>query len=338
MSGLRFEAAGPVIQINQTRFSLNAMTKLRSNKFERVLAGPLPITLDGGLATELESHGHDIGSRLWSAALLRSKPSAIVDAHRAYLEAGAEIIITASYQASVDGFASLGVSQAEAESLIVSSVELACIARNQFCEAHPEINRMPLVAASIGPYGAAMHDGSEYTGNYAIDENGLRRFHERRLVLLDQTDADILACETIPYSLEAGVLCALLENARLPAWVSFCCRDGQHISDGTRLADVCALFRDHPRVHALGVNCTAPQFVSSLIREIRGAAPHKTVVVYPNSGETYDVASNTWSGDASPAACAGFAKSWRDAGAGIIGGCCRIGPEQIAAIRDSLAA
>jgi homocysteine S-methyltransferase len=314
------------------------MTELRSNTFERLLAGRLPITLDGGLATELESQGHDIGSRLWSAALLRSNPSAIVDAHRAYLEAGAGIIITASYQARVDGFASLGVSRAEAEDLIVGSVELACTARKQFCEAHPEIGRMPLVAASIGPYGAAMHDGSEYTGNYAIDENGLRQFHERRLLLLDQTDADVLACETIPNNLEAGVLCALLENVRRPAWVSFCCRDDRRISDGTRLADVAALFRDHPRVLALGVNCTAPQFVSSLIGEIRSAAPGKTVVVYPNSGETYDVASNAWSGDASPAACAGFAKSWRDAGAGIIGGCCRIGPRQVAAIRDALAA
>lgn len=306
------------------------------NPFENALSGHLPITLDGGLATELEAQGYDIGTRLWSAALLRSNPSAIVDAHRAYLEAGADIIISASYQASVEGFTSIGLSEQEAEALIVSSVELACTARQQFRDAHPETNRMPIVAASIGPYGAALHDGSEYTGEYDVDESRLRQFHARRLLLLDQTKADVLACETIPNRLEAGVLCKLLENVRLPAWVSFCCRDGRLISDRTPLQEVCALYRGHPRVLALGVNCTAPRFVTSLIGEIRKAAPDKAIVVYPNAGETYDVSTNAWFGDASPAACAEDGKRWRAAGAKIIGGCCRIGPRQVAALREGL--
>lgn len=294
------------------------------------------MTLDGGLATELESRGHDIGTRLWSAALLASKPAAIIDAHRVFLEAGAEIVISASYQASIEGFKSLGLAEQEAEELIISSVDLACTARKQFCRAHPDITHKPLVGASIGPYGATLHDGSEYTGNYTVDEPGLREFHERRLTLLDGTDADFLACETIPNRLEAGVLRELLEKVRLPAWVSFCCRDEHRISDGTPLREVCALYRQHPRVLALGINCTSPQFVTSLIGEIRRAAPDKAIVVYPNSGETYDVAANSWFGDASPAGFADFAQRWRMAGATIIGGCCRIGPPQIAAVHDSL--
>jgi homocysteine S-methyltransferase len=312
------------------------MNQPRLNLFESALSGHLPITLDGGLATELEARGHDIGTSLWSAALLRSNPSAIVDAHRAYLEAGAEIIISASYQASVKGFTSMGLSEQEAEALIVSSVELACTARQQFCDAHPEITRTPIVAASIGPFGAALHDGSEYNGEYDVDESGLRQFHEQRLSLLDQTNADVLACETIPNSLEASVLCKLLESVRLPAWVSFCCRDGRLISDKTPLREVCALYRGHPRVLALGVNCTAPRFVTSLIGEITKSAPDKAVVVYPNAGETYDVSSNSWFGDASPAAFAECAQRWRAAGARIIGGCCRIGPQQVAALREGL--
>jgi homocysteine S-methyltransferase len=312
------------------------MTQPRSNLFEDALSRHRPITLDGGLATELEARGNDIGTRLWSAALLESNPSALVDVHRAYLEAGAEIIISASYQASVGGFTAMGLSEQNAEALIASSVELACTARRQFLDAHPEIPRTPIVAASIGPYGATLHDGSEYTGDYDVDESGLRQFHERRLGLLDRTNADVLACETIPNRLEARVLCKLLENVRLPAWVSFSCRDARLISDKTPLEEVCALFRDHPRVLALGVNCTAPQFVASLIAEVRKAAPDKAVVVYPNAGETYDVSSNSWIGDASPSACADFARSWLAAGAKIIGGCCRIGPEQVTAIRGVL--
>lgn len=312
------------------------MNPPQPNLFENALSRHLPIALDGGLATELEARGCDIGTSLWSAALLRSNPGAIVDAHRAYLEAGAEIIISASYQASVRGFTSTGLSVQEAEALIAGSVELACIARQQFCDAHPEINYTPIVAASIGPYGAALHDGSEYTGEYDVDESGLRRFHEQRLSLLDQTNADVLACETIPNSLEAGVLCELLENVRLPAWVSFCCRDERLISDKTPLREVCALFQGHPRVLALGVNCTAPGFVASLVGEIRKAAPDKAVIVYPNAGETYDVSSNSWIGDRSSAAFVGFAEGWRAAGAMIIGGCCRIGPPQIAALSKTL--
>jgi len=313
------------------------MKEPQTGLFERALASGRPITLDGGLATELEAHGHDIGTRLWSAALLQTNPAAIVAAHRAFLEAGADVIITASYQASIEGFASLGLSTADAEALIESSVKLACKARQQFLDAHPETTRMPMVAASIGPYGAALHDGSEYTGVYVVSDSELRCFHERRLDLLDRSGSDLLACETIPNHREAELLCELLKRARLPAWVSFCCRDERHISDGTLLRDVCALFAEHPTVRALGVNCTKPQFVTPLIAEIRAAAPGKAVVAYPNSGETYDAAANTWSGDASPAACAESACEWRYAGASLIGGCCRIGPQQIEAINRSLA-
>lgn len=292
--------------------------------------------MDGGLATELESQGFDIGTKLWSAGLLQSNPSAIVDAHVAYLEAGAEIIIGASYQASQQGFMSLGLSGQDADDLIVSSVELACTARQRFLEAHPETSFTPIVAASIGPYGAAMHDGSEYTGNYQVDERILRQFHERRLRLLDQSGADVIACETIPSHLEARVLHDLLAHVDSPAWVSFSCRDDRSISDGTSLQDVSKIFRDHPRVLALGINCTAPQLITSLIGEIKLAAPDKAIVVYPNSGETYDVKDNSWHGTVSSVECAEECEIWLKAGAKFIGGCCRVGPDHITAIRNNL--
>jgi homocysteine S-methyltransferase len=290
--------------------------------------------LDGGLATQLETQGCDIGDELWSAGMLQSNPSAIVDAHLAFLEGGAEIIISASYQASRMGFMSVGLSEQQADDLIVKSVELACAARKQFLEAHPESGLTPIVAASIGPYGAAMHDGSEYTGEYEVDEQDLRQFHEGRLRLLDKSGADVLACETIPNKLEANVLHDLLMDVELPAWVSFSCRDERCISDGTPLQIVSRFFRGHPKVLALGVNCTAPHLMTSLIGEIRMAAPDKAVVVYPNSGETYEVEDNSWRGTASPTDWGVETSAWLNAGAKIVGGCCRVGPEQIIAIRN----
>lgn len=291
-----------------------------------------PVLIDGGLATQCEAMGCNIDGDLWSAVLLQSDPLALVGAHRAYLDAGAEIIATASYQASRNGFMAIGLSAADADALIVSSVALAVQARAEFLHDNPGIERDPLVAASIGPYGAVLHDGSEYTGQYGVTREDLNAFHKVRLELLDDTEADLLACETIPSGDEAFVLSELLRKATKSAWISFSCRDEKHLCDGTSLADAAALFRDHPRVLAIGVNCVAPELVVPLIREIRTAAPLKSIVVYPNSGEIYESDDNSWSGTVTDLQCEQSAQQWIEAGADIVGGCCRIGPTQIAAM------
>lgn len=307
-----------------------------SGRFEQALAHGEPLVLDGGLATQLEAMGHDIGTRLWSAALLRDNPDAIVAAHLAFLEAGAECITSASYQASRAGFTALGLSAAEADELIVSSVVLARRARQQFLAAQHGAAGEPLVAASIGPFGACRHNGSEYTGNYGISHDELSEFHAARLTLLDTAGADLLACETIPDRQEVDVLHDLLERVQSPAWVSFSCRNGREISDGTPLRDMAALFRDHPRVLALGVNCTAPQFLPQLIDELRAGAPGVPIVAYPNSGETYQADGNRWLGAASGQDIGAAASEWRARGARLIGGCCRVTPADISCIRDAL--
>ena len=307
-----------------------------TNLFERALQMGDPIVLDGGLATELEAQGAVLHKALWSAAHLHSDPEAIVRAHFAYLESGANCIISASYQATRKGLMALGMSADEADALIASSVELAMEARKRFKEANPASTRTILVAASVGPYGAALQDGSEYVGAYGVSKAALREFHEHRLQLLDAAGADILACETLPDVDEAAVLGDLLESARTPAWVSFSCRDGRHISDGTPIRECAEMFVDHPRVLALGVNCTPPQYISSLVRELKSAAPGKAIVVYPNSGERYEAGTNTWHGTSTPVECGTAAEEWRSAGATLIGGCCRMGPEHIRQMRERL--
>jgi len=309
-----------------------------SKRFQQALAGERPLVLDGGLATELEAQGHDLSSKLWSAQLLHSDPKAILKAHLAFLEAGADIIISASYQASREGFMSLGLSAFAADQLITSSVHLALQARERFMAKQPRGALAPLVAASVGPYGATRHDGSEYRGDYGVSEEFLDDFHTRRLQLLDDAGADLLACETIPDHLEAQVLNRLLRLLQTPSWVSFSCRDERHISDGTPLRDMAALFASNHHVLALGINCTDPQLITPLIGELRAGAPGKAVVVYPNSGETWHASDNLWHGDATAQRPGDAACQWQAAGANIIGGCCRVTPDDIHAIREALVA
>jgi len=266
------------------------------------------VVLDGGLATELEARGYDLADERWSARLLVDDPDAIAAVHRAYVEAGADCVIGASYQATPDNVG-------EAALRLSVSLMRASGAR--------------LVAASIGPYGAARADGSEYTGDYDLDEADLAEWHVERLRILESEDPDWLACETIPSFPEARALAQLVRGL---SWFSFQCRDGEHIADGTPIAE-CARYLDGvDHVRAIGVNCTAPQHIGNLVEELR-TATRKPIVVYPNSGERYD-AEHGWRGDATT--WIEQAALWRDRGARLIGGCCRVGPDQIRALVSAL--
>jgi homocysteine S-methyltransferase len=290
---------------------------------EPILAQRGLILLDGGLATELEARGHDLGDDLWSARLLAEDPEEIRAVHRAYREAGADCVITATYQATIAGFGRQGKTEEEAASLLRLSVDLA---------------RGPgLIAASIGPFGAALADGSEYTGDYpGISEQALYDFHASRFRILAESGADLLACETIPSIRETRARARLLdENPGVWAWFSFSCRSATEISDGTPIGECVALLADRERVSAVGVNCTPPRHIEQLIAEL-SAASKVPIIVYPNSGERYDQASRTWTGTRDPTDFAQAARRWQDAGARVLGGCCRTGPEHIRRMREAL--
>ena len=296
---------------------------------------PSPLILDGGLATELEARGYDLKHRLWSAKLLMDAPGAIREAHLAYLRAGAGCIISASYQASVDGFMSLGLNEPEALSLLDLSLRLGREAIDQYCdEASPP--ERPLLAASIGPYGACLADGSEYRGNYDLDQAGLRQFHRQRFLRLAAGGADFMACETIPCIDEAMALSQLIIETNTPAWISFSCRDEMHLNSGERIEQAAGALAGNPKLFALGVNCSAPAYITPLIDRLRGCW-HKRIVVYPNSGERYRADTGSWEeGTRSPVAFAAAASTWLQHGADIIGGCCRTGPTYVAQLRRTL--
>lgn len=304
--------------------------------FVAALGREEPLLLDGGLATQLEAQGCDISNALWSASLLLENPQAIVDANRAFLDAGAECIATASYQASREGFAQRGLSAGKADELMRLSVDLAIQARDEFLAANPGSEFVPLIAASIGPYGAMLHDGSEYRGDYGVSAASLSDFHATRLRLFDACDVDVLALETVPSLLEAEVLAELLSACDKPSWVSFSCRDDKSISDGTPVEEAARIFAGHPNVVAVGLNCTPPQYATELVRRFRDAAPGKAVIAYPNSGETWHPEDGSWSGTATPVDYADAARAWAAAGARIIGGCCRTGPAHIRALRAAI--
>ncbi|MEL7222411.1 MAG: homocysteine S-methyltransferase [Bacteroidota bacterium] len=287
-----------------------------------------PLIIDGGLSNVLESKGFDLNHKLWTARLLTQNPEAIVAAHLAYLKAGAQCITTASYQASILGLLALGYTLKAAKGLIVQSVQLAQEAADQAWEAGI-VKERPLIAASIGPYGAYLADGSEYRGNYGVSDQVLYSFHEERIQWLDQSGADVLACETIPSLQEAKVLADLLTKTNTPAWVSFSCKDGQYLNDGSCIEEAVAIFKDHPKVLAVGTNCTHPTYIITIIERVKSVGMDKKIIVYPNSGEAYHAASKSWLGLSEPYAFGAMAKAWVDSGAQIIGGCCRIGPEHI---------
>jgi homocysteine S-methyltransferase len=225
----------------------------------------------------------------------------------------------------------LGYDNASAFALILKSIEVAVEARIRYMSSHPDEGK-PMIAASVGPYGAYLADGSEYRGDYEITNQELTDFHQTRMMLLDSSSADILACETIPSVQEAEVLSNILKNTTKQAWISFSCKDGKHISDGTAIEDCSALFADHPNVFAIGVNCTSPQYISELIQCIKVKSGAKKIIVYPNSGAVYNADTKTWSHLTGLSSCETMVKEWIDLGADIIGGCCGIGPDQIKAM------
>ncbi|WP_232547266.1 homocysteine S-methyltransferase [Propioniciclava soli] len=282
-----------------------------------------PVILDGGLATLLEARGHDLGSALWSARLLIDDPGAIVAAHAAYFEAGAQVATAASYQASHDGFAALGLDRTEANRMLRRSVKLARTARD-------EAQRGGWVAASVGPYGAVLADGSEYRGDYGLTVTELRDFHRPRLAVLADAEPDVLALETLPCLAEVEAVLAETAQLGIPAWLSVTVANGR-LRSGESVAEAFALAADAPHVLAVGVNCSAPGEVLGVVEQAVAVRPG---VAYPNSGQQWDATARAWVGASAfdPA----LVRGWVDAGARLVGGCCRVGPAEIRAIADAL--
>jgi homocysteine S-methyltransferase len=289
---------------------------------------PFPWLLDGGLSNELESQGHNLNDKLWSARLLIDNPEAITKAHIAYLNAGAQCIITSSYQATIPGFLAMGLTELESENLLLKTVTLA---EDAIRLMEPKSYK-PLIAASIGPYGAYLANGAEYTGYYNLTDEALHGFHKRKIEILDQSNADFFACETIPSFREAKILAKILQETKKPSWISFSCKDNWHTNDGSTIGACAKYLLKFKSVFAIGVNCTKPVYVSGLIKHIKEFEWNKRIVVYPNSGQKYNEQTKTWSGFNATKHCEFMAKEWLEMGADIIGGCCGVGPGDIKAI------
>ena len=294
-----------------------------------------PVVLDGGLSNQLEAQGADLRDALWSARLLADDPAEITAAHAAYYAAGAEVVITSSYQASFQGFATRGVDEARAAQLLRRSVELAREAELAAAAQDAHEGRAPRqrwVAASVGPYGAVLADGSEYRGRYGLSVAELEHFHAPRLETLMGALPDVLALETVPDTDEARALLNLVRGSGVPCWLSFsavgaCTRAGQALTNAFAMA------ADVDEVIAVGVNCCTPQDVRAAV-EIATAVTGKPVVVYPNSGEQWDAEARAWreSSTFDPA----LVRTWIDAGARLVGGCCRVGPAAIGEVAEAM--
>ena len=296
----------------------------------RTLLGGGPAAIDGGLASELEAHGHDLTGTLWSARLLRDDPVAIRDVHAAYFRAGAAVGISASYQASRTGFLAHGFDAHEADLLLSRSVTLVREAREQVVAggaSHPM-----LVAASVGPYGATLHDGSEYRGRYGVSHEMLVDFHRERIEVLAAASPDLLAIETVPDLDEAAAIIEALTGVGVPAWLSFSCADSSHTCAGQSIEDAAALVAGAPTLEAIGVNCTKPEHVGGLVTRIRRVAPDLPIVVYPNAGRVWDGEAARWLGAGTDVLPEAAVTAWFGAGVSLVGGCCGLGPAAIESI------
>lgn len=281
--------------------------------------------IDGSMSTALELMGCDLNDSLWTAKILAERPELVKHVHMEYFRAGADSGITCSYQATIPGLMAKGYTLKESEELIVRSVKLFLEARDEWWEAEGRAagRAYPLCLAGIGPYGAYLADGSEYKGNYGVSDDVLRQFHRRRIELLWQAGADLLLFETQPSLSEVLIETAIAEERGADYWVSFSCKDGEHIHEGDTIGH-CAqvLSTNHPHLQVIGVNCTAPQFISSLIANLKKASS-LPIAVYPNSGEEYDPHTKTWHGSRDSLTYGTYAKQWMQAGASCVGGCCR---------------
>jgi homocysteine S-methyltransferase len=297
----------------------------------------MTVILDGGLATELESRGHDLSDRLWSARLLLTDPDAIEAVHLAYFRAGARVATTASYQATIPGLTRVGLDRSRAMATIRRSARLAQRARDRYRDESGDGGDL-LVAGSIGPYGAMLADGSEYRGDYDPGPAALRELHGPRIEALLDAGVDVLAFETIPTVREAEVLVDLLAASGARGWLAYQCRDGRSTAAGEPIQTAVAVTRGVAAIVAVGVNCTAPTHLPALLAAARTATDHP-LIAYPNGGDTWDPSTRRWvatgdSGGFDPAAAAG----WTEFGAEWLGGCCGTGPVEISALARALAA
>ena len=287
--------------------------------------------LDGGLSTALEQRGHDLSSALWTARLLLEQPAEVATAHEAYYRAGADVATTASYQASVPGLVAAGVPAEQAADVVRGAVRVARETRDRLAD---ELDRPLLVAASVGPYGAHLADGSEYRGRYGVTAGVLRDFHGPRLELLAAEQPDLLAVETIPDTEEAAVLVPLLAELGLPAWFGYAVAE-----DATRagqpLEEAYAVLAGCPVLVAAGANCSAPHEVARAL-DVAARVTGLPGVGYPNRGQTWDAAAKQWRGDGGfdVASVAGWTAA--PTGAAFVGGCCQVGPADIADLRAAL--
>ncbi len=293
------------------------------------------VVIDGAMSTALEALGCDLNDALWSARLLADDPDKIRTVHSQYFEAGAHVAITASYQASAAGFARRGLTETEAARLIGLSVTLAKEARADYLNTH--VRRPLLVAGSVGPYGAFLANGAEYTGDYRLSREEFREFHRVRLDALKAAGADLIAVETQPRLDEVAVLLEMLEERDLSAWVSFTLQDEAHIADGTTVEDAARLCDTSSAVDAVGLNCVKRELAAGALKRF-AAVTAKPLLLYPNSGEAYDPATKTWHHPVNGPSWAHFAPQWRGLGVKCLGGCCRTLPADIAEIARLLSA
>lgn len=293
-----------------------------------------PLLIDGAMSTALEQLGADTNNSLWTASVLANQPALVKKVHQEYFKAGARLAITDTYQANVPAFIRNGYSKQETHSLIQRAVALAKEARDEYQQ---ETGIYNYVAGALGPYGAYLANGSEYTGDYHLSTIEYQQFHRPRLTDILTVGVDVIAIETQPRLDEVLAELDLVKELAPDTlcYVSFSLKDSTRLPDGTPLAVAARTVAKYPNVFAVGVNCIPLEEVTATIETIHQATD-KPVIAYPNSSATYDPTTKTWSYPHGRRSLVDYLPQWLAAGLTIIGGCCTTTPQDIAALHEYL--
>ena len=281
--------------------------------------------LDGSMSFPMEQLGYNLKNKLWTGKALINNPDLIKDIHKGYIDAGADFISTSTYQISFDRLKNMGYQSEEIKKIFQKSVDIVKDAIEE-----SKLKKEIKIVGSFGPYASYDPEASEYIGEYDSTDIEIKKFHLNNIRIIEETDLDIILYETIPCLREIKILSEALSHSTKEIWISITCNEEMEFRDGSSFKDACEIISKIEKITTMGINCFSPLLVKKAIDLLKKYS-NKKILIYPNSGEIYNPKERFWTGNNE--FNNSMIKNWLSLYPDIIGGCCRIGYDDIKKMR-----